>query len=536
MNRRPRIAAALATLAVAATSLTGCLEHPIKEVQLDSTVVGEDTVDVTPRREVDILFVIDNSGSMGEEQAILSANFERFVDKLDVAGANYRLAVTTTDVGNGIYCNDSTPEDGAFVLSTCHDRAQSFTNDALELDKFVEACETHCPADFAGAGTVPSQTALTGDELAARPWIEHFGNGVTNLADMTPAQAFQCFGPQGIDGCGYNESPLQAMYRALERSQDPNDPAYGFVREDALLAVVFITDENDCSVADHAIDIFHPNGDRAFWEDKTLGGPTSAVCWNAGVSADCFENGNCVSQDYAADGTPTDDPSEAALTSLAQYKDALRLLKGKDEQGDIFVSLIAGVPEAYPDQAIPYSPADNEIDQLNFGVGFGCESEDGGKAVPPVRMKEFADEFAKGETTNIFSICADDYSPALTALADGLIAEIVPACMPACVADIDPETEGMQVECTVTEIIGETDRINLPTCERDGDGWATPAEGACFFVKTDDQLSEACAEAGQNLEFEVLRADGEVAPSGSRIAAECQLSDKQETDCPDLST
>ncbi|MCA9713710.1 MAG: VWA domain-containing protein, partial [Myxococcales bacterium] len=280
MNTLRRLAPALASLALASTALTGCLEHPVKTVQYNSVVACDEVVDVTPRREVDILFVIDNSGSMGEEQAILSANFERFVDKLDIAGANYRLAVTTTDVGNSIYCNDSTPEDGAFVLSTCHDRAEHFYNEPLDIDRFVEACEQHCPAEFAGAGTTPSQIAES-EELVARPWIEHFGNGVTNLADMTPSQAFQCFGPQGIDGCGYNESPLQAMYRALERSQDPNDPAYGFVREDALLAVVFITDENDCSVAEHAIDIFHPNGDRAFWEDKSLGGPTSAVCWNA---------------------------------------------------------------------------------------------------------------------------------------------------------------------------------------------------------------------------------------------------------------
>ncbi|MCA9713709.1 MAG: hypothetical protein KC468_03330, partial [Myxococcales bacterium] len=103
------------------------------------------------------------------------------------------------------------------------------------------------------------------------------------------------------------------------------------------------------------------------------------------------------------------DPSEAVLTSLSQYTEALRLLKGKDEQDDIFVSLIAGVPEDYPASPIPYSPASTPEDQLNFGVGFGCESAAGGTAVPPVRMKEFAASFVVGDATNIFSICADDY-------------------------------------------------------------------------------------------------------------------------------
>src|SRR5690349_19893924 len=46
--------------------------------------------------QMDLLFVIDNSGSMGQEQTNLIANFATFIDVLDQSGLDYRVAVTTT--------------------------------------------------------------------------------------------------------------------------------------------------------------------------------------------------------------------------------------------------------------------------------------------------------------------------------------------------------------------------------------------------------------------------------------------------------
>lgn len=45
----------------------------------------------------DILFVIDDSQSMAEEQALLGANFSAFVDVLDGSYADWQLGVVTTD-------------------------------------------------------------------------------------------------------------------------------------------------------------------------------------------------------------------------------------------------------------------------------------------------------------------------------------------------------------------------------------------------------------------------------------------------------
>src|SRR4051794_8019943 len=54
------------------------------------------TVDALGCTKMDVLFVIDNSGSMGEEQTNLVANFPMFISVLDQSGLDYRVGVTTT--------------------------------------------------------------------------------------------------------------------------------------------------------------------------------------------------------------------------------------------------------------------------------------------------------------------------------------------------------------------------------------------------------------------------------------------------------
>jgi hypothetical protein len=57
-----------------------------------------------PIRDLDILFVVDDSGAMGDEQEALAVTFGRFIDRLDseLGGRpNLHLAVTSTNVGTG---------------------------------------------------------------------------------------------------------------------------------------------------------------------------------------------------------------------------------------------------------------------------------------------------------------------------------------------------------------------------------------------------------------------------------------------------
>ena len=48
--------------------------------------------------KIDILFVVDDSGSMAQEQANLTTNFPQFISVIEQSGLDYRVAVTTTGV------------------------------------------------------------------------------------------------------------------------------------------------------------------------------------------------------------------------------------------------------------------------------------------------------------------------------------------------------------------------------------------------------------------------------------------------------
>ena len=64
---------------------------------ITGTVENEDLFEQPAKPMTDIVFVVDNSGSMTEEQANLANNFEYFIYKLQTSNADYRIGVITTD-------------------------------------------------------------------------------------------------------------------------------------------------------------------------------------------------------------------------------------------------------------------------------------------------------------------------------------------------------------------------------------------------------------------------------------------------------
>ena len=51
--------------------------------------------------KIDILWVVDNSGSMGDSQAALAANFESFIQDIENKGYDFQIAVITTEAYRG---------------------------------------------------------------------------------------------------------------------------------------------------------------------------------------------------------------------------------------------------------------------------------------------------------------------------------------------------------------------------------------------------------------------------------------------------
>src|SRR5688572_13525992 len=82
--------------------LTGCPDRTISEVNPQQGRVEYKDIPVTVNRDIDILFIIDDSPSMLDKQTNLKANFPNFINVLNtIEGGlpNVHLGVVSSDVG-----------------------------------------------------------------------------------------------------------------------------------------------------------------------------------------------------------------------------------------------------------------------------------------------------------------------------------------------------------------------------------------------------------------------------------------------------
>jgi len=373
---------------------------------------------------VDILFVIDNSGTMSEEQAQVNEEIEALIDPLIEAGLSLRIGITTTDAGNP-QCSkaSTTPENGALVLSSCLERVALGDFDFDGTDPPIDGAPS-C-TDYCGLGDSELQvepTATAEDPTPApRPWVEVEGAD-SNVGEVGVVNALRCFLPMGVNGCGF-ESPLEAMHKALLRSDVAGEVNFGFLREEARLVIVMVTDETDCSYNESYKDIFQTN--KVFWNSPDDPKPSSAVCWRAGVS--CVgspPNRECFAENHDISGSSGASDSSAVLHPLSRYTDLLtELAASKGSASAVELHLIAGVPEGYADGAsIEYSEGSSPEFVDNFGIGPGCVSAVLGGAVPSVREREVAEALAGGGRP-VYSICASSYVPAFDAIVASILDE-----------------------------------------------------------------------------------------------------------------
>ncbi|MBX5482796.1 MAG: VWA domain-containing protein [Myxococcaceae bacterium] len=163
-----------------------------------STVPGRCTAEaplVAPQK-TDILFVIDDSGSMKEEQEGIASELPAFIDELKKGGGvghDFQVGVITTSV----YQN----------------------------------------ANF-GAGLDYDEYPAASGRLQAVP-----GTGETILRSGDPdlVEKFAKLVQQGTGGSG-QETPFEAVRLAVTGDLNP-----GFLRDGARLLVVVVSDEDDCS-------------------------------------------------------------------------------------------------------------------------------------------------------------------------------------------------------------------------------------------------------------------------------------------------
>lgn len=101
--------------------LVGCQDYAYKQQYV------EDSLDQgTPGAPVDLLWIIDDSGSMTEEQGLLNDSFPAFATVLEFSGVDFHMGVTSTDVDKeaGVLV-------GSMMDNTTADLAAEFASAAL---------------------------------------------------------------------------------------------------------------------------------------------------------------------------------------------------------------------------------------------------------------------------------------------------------------------------------------------------------------------------------------------------------------------
>ena len=297
----------------------------------DATPLDATPPDAAPTATagLDVLFVVDNSGSMAEEQLTLRASFSQFVNSLETAYGSrpdLHVGVISTDMGAG-------PFQG-----------------------------TGCSM-FGDNGNLRANPVCG----VADPYIIDIaepGGGRTQNFSGTLTDAMSCIGDLGISGCGF-EQPLAAVRRALDGT-NPNNA--GFLRQDTMLAVVIMSDEDDCSVTDTAMYDTSQNDINA-----PLGPLSSFRCFEFGVRCDPDQprvpgpRSNCVVRE-----------NSAYMPTVQGFID---FLTGLRPPGDVFVATLQGDPTPV---GVTLDPNINNIPAL----APSCTSANG-QAVPGVRLDVF---------------------------------------------------------------------------------------------------------------------------------------------------
>jgi hypothetical protein len=384
---------------------------------------------MTRVENVDLLFMIDNSGSMSQEQASLVAQIPRLIQVLasgdESPDDGIEIGVDfppVTSLHVGVISSDMGT--GGFRVPTCNE--PNFGDDGILLQQgdTASGCMASYPTSF-----------LT------------YQSGAAGADPLAFARDVSCISVLGTGGCGF-EQQLEAMLKAVTPStQEPvgafdgvftmGQPGHGdntntgFVREDSLLAIIAVTDEEDCSAAD--LDLF--NGASAVY----TGDPNLR----------CFQYANHPNQ---------------PVHPVQRYVDGL-LARRPDPNLFIFAGIV-GVPTdlVHPTtdyDAILADPRMQEMVDPDMPTRLrpSCEIPGRGEAYPPRRFVELARDLdARGAGGIIQSICQADFTPAIDAIIEKLVDVLRGTCLP---RQLNPDEMG-RVECDVVEVLPTTGDVT--TC------------------------------------------------------------------------
>jgi hypothetical protein len=268
-RRTGGLRAALTAVAALGAVAIGCIDRPVAKVETRTQSGVSEEVRNEAIDKVDLLLEVDNSGSMRENQANIMQQFGLMINTLTNppcrSRSNPAAPPHTCDPNNmddvraypavkdlhvGVISSDlGTP--GSSVPGCAN--SDLGDDGLLNPIRYGQALADHLPwmprrGDPAPPGFRPAD-CTNRDQF---PSFITFTSGVTDPAMFE--HDFKCNAGLYVNGCGL-EQQLEAVWRALvwhdprERAGN-NDPNRGFIRDDALLAIVLLTDEEDGSVRD----------------------------------------------------------------------------------------------------------------------------------------------------------------------------------------------------------------------------------------------------------------------------------------------
>ena len=462
MNRN-RLPCALSMMLLAA-----CPSRDISKLDPEPAKEVYKEIPVTSNRNIDILFVVDNSDSMREEQVNLANNFPRFIQVLDgIEGGrpSIHLGVVSSDMGIPPYGAESCSGNGDDGLLQNTPRT------------------TGCNAPKNGARFL-EDIALTG------------GGRQTNY-DGNLEDAFSCIAQLGTSGCGL-EQHLASMKRALDGSVPAND---GFVRDGAYLAIIIMGDEDDCSARDNSV--FNPSRDLDNI-NSPLGVFASYRCTEFGVTCDGLSSLPRAAGDYQS----CQPRGDSYLYHPQYFVDFLR--QRKVDPNLLIAAAIVGNPT-------PLGVFIN--DKGAPTLKNSCVSANG-KADPGVRQKYFVDQF--GTQGTFVSICQDNFDDALDQIAKLLTKVIGTPCLDDDVkpVDINPSEPGLQLECLVydknSNPTGGTVETIIPRCHMVDANTPKTDNLPCWWTNVDNTK---CMDSATGLTLHVERAADPAATT--RVVVRC---------------
>ena len=430
----------------------GCIEREGRPVNPCTNVTVARAIQVTSVDKVDLLFMVDNSNSMSEEQTSLASELPSMVRIL--ASGDF------DQDGDGV--EDGEPDDPDF--EPVQDLNVGVITSDMGTGGFT--VPTCARSDFGDDGILRTtgRTDIMGCMASYPPFLNFTPDG-----GRTPDQFgtdVGCVATVGTGGCGF-EQQLEAILKAASPSaptswtadgyappmffrgtsghaDDQND---GFVRDNSVLAIIPVTDEEDCSAL-----------------DPELFNPSSATYGATDLNLRCFAH------------------ADMALHPISRFVDGY--LQLRRSAGLLIYAPIVGIP-------VDLAPGPGEspnYDQLVGPPGTrdermeervdpatpnrlvpSCDIPGRGQAFPPVRIVRVAQELQnRGAGVTVQSICQDDFSGALREIIRQIASALGAACLP---RQLNVEADG-SVDCDVVaempegvgcEALGAAGEVRLDT-------------------------------------------------------------------------